>query len=164
MLKSHMRGGVRVLTSAQGSDYASILGCDKDSLPRFGMLGMSTTLIANRVSYFFDLKGPSLSIDTACSSSMNALHLACQSIRTGESRAALVGGTNILVDPQYMVMLSRIGYKSFIIVAHDQVPRTHNSSDSLHPKDAVCRSITAPMDTAEEKASHACTSNDLMML
>lgn len=49
--------------------------------------GNGSAMISNRLSWFFDLKGPSLSLDTACSSSLVALHLACQSIRSGETRS-----------------------------------------------------------------------------
>ncbi|HCJ1109673.1 TPA: SDR family NAD(P)-dependent oxidoreductase [Legionella pneumophila] len=61
---------------------------------------------ANRISYSFNLHGPSMAIDTACSSSLSALHLACQSISTNESTMALVGGVNLIVHPRQMVELS----------------------------------------------------------
>jgi 3-oxoacyl-(acyl-carrier-protein) synthase/SAM-dependent methyltransferase len=71
--------------------------------------------IANRVSYLFDLKGPSMAVDTACSSSMTALHLACQALRDGDCDTAFIGGVNLITHPrQYdllcgMHMLSRSG-------------------------------------------------------
>ncbi|MEV8129124.1 SDR family NAD(P)-dependent oxidoreductase [Streptomyces sp. NPDC085944] len=71
--------------------------------------------IANRVSYFFDFAGPSLAVDTACSASAVALHLACRAIRHGEVDAAIAGGVNLVLHParhiQYaqMGMLSRTG-------------------------------------------------------
>lgn len=71
--------------------------------------------IANRVSYFFDFAGPSLAVDTACSASAVALHLACQAIHRGEVGAAVAGGVNLVLHParhiQYaqMGMLSRTG-------------------------------------------------------
>jgi polyketide synthase PksN len=62
--------------------------------------------IANRVSYVFDLHGPSLAVDTACSSSLAAIHLACESIRRGECCAALAGGVSLIVHPKQFIVLS----------------------------------------------------------
>jgi 3-oxoacyl-(acyl-carrier-protein) synthase/acyl carrier protein/2-polyprenyl-3-methyl-5-hydroxy-6-metoxy-1,4-benzoquinol methylase len=71
--------------------------------------------IANRVSYMFDLRGPSMAIDSACSSSLTALHLACQALKTGDCEQAIVGGVNLILHPkQYealcaLYMLSKTG-------------------------------------------------------
>ncbi|MBS1693354.1 MAG: type I polyketide synthase [Actinobacteria bacterium] len=65
------------------------------------------TMLSNRLSYLLDLRGPSVSIDTACSSSMVALHQACQSIWSGESDAALVGGANALLSPTTHVTMAK---------------------------------------------------------
>ncbi|WP_425466160.1 SDR family NAD(P)-dependent oxidoreductase [Paenibacillus methanolicus] len=62
--------------------------------------------VANRVSYAFDLKGPSLAVDTACSSSLTALHLACDSLRGGSSDCAIAGGVNLIIKPDHLVVLS----------------------------------------------------------
>ncbi|MFC4104096.1 SDR family NAD(P)-dependent oxidoreductase [Paenibacillus xanthanilyticus] len=62
--------------------------------------------VANRVSYAFDLKGPSLAVDTACSSSLTALHLACDSLRSGSSDCAIAGGVNLIIKPDHLVVLS----------------------------------------------------------
>ena len=61
--------------------------------------GGALSIIANRVSYFFDLRGPSVTVDTACSSSLVAVHLACQSLRAGDSNLALAAGVNLLLSP-----------------------------------------------------------------
>ncbi|KIG11541.1 Malonyl CoA-acyl carrier protein transacylase [Enhygromyxa salina] len=63
--------------------------------------------IANRVSFYFDFRGPSLALDTMCSSSLTALHLACASLSRGEVRYALVGGVNLMLHPSKFVFLSQ---------------------------------------------------------
>ena len=64
--------------------------------------------IANRVSYFFNFKGPSLPVDTACSSSLVALHLACESIRRNECQVAVAGGVNLYLHPaKYQSLCSK---------------------------------------------------------
>lgn len=63
-------------------------------------------MLANRVSYFFDLRGPSITLDTACSSGLVAIHEACKSILTGEVKQALVGGANLILDPDQTTVMS----------------------------------------------------------
>ena len=65
------------------------------------------TMLSNRLSYVFDLRGPSISLDTACSSSLVALHQACQSIWANESDAALAGGVNVLLSPGTQVTMAK---------------------------------------------------------
>ncbi|WP_031095190.1 beta-ketoacyl synthase N-terminal-like domain-containing protein, partial [Streptomyces sp. NRRL S-15] len=65
--------------------------------------------IANRVSYTFDFTGPSLAVDTACSASLTAIHLACESIRSGECHAAIAGGVNLILHPMHLRMLADRG-------------------------------------------------------
>lgn len=70
------------------------------------------SMLANRLSWFYDLRGPSMTVDTACSSSLYAVHLACQSLRMGESKVAIAGGTNMIGDPCYMRDLTGMGFLS----------------------------------------------------
>lgn len=70
------------------------------------MTGTGTGIIANRVSYNFDLRGASFALDTGCSGSLVALHQACQNLRAGESSMAVVGGTNLLIGPDVMQAMS----------------------------------------------------------
>jgi acyl transferase domain-containing protein len=70
-------------------------------------LGCAFTMQSNRISHFFDLRGPSFTMDTACSSSLVALHQACQSIRNGESKAAIVGGCHLNMLPEFFVSMSK---------------------------------------------------------
>ena len=64
-------------------------------------------LLANRISYVFDFRGPSVAMDTACSSSLVACHFACQSLWNGESSIAMVGGVNIMMRPEFPIVMSK---------------------------------------------------------
>ncbi|OJJ02001.1 hypothetical protein ASPVEDRAFT_887593 [Aspergillus versicolor CBS 583.65] len=81
------------------NDYEMISLHDIYDIGHPAATGLSEAMTANRVSWFFGLKGPSLTLDTACSSSLYALHLACQSLRLGETNMSLVTGVNLLINP-----------------------------------------------------------------
>ncbi len=90
-------------------DYSILLWQNPVSEP-YATTGTGNCIAANRISYVFDLKGPSIAIDTACSSSLVAVHLACQSLWQGESSLALAGGVNLLLLPTLMVGFSKGGF------------------------------------------------------
>ena len=75
-----------VFVGNSARDYEALLLRDPESPARYIGTGIGTSMLANRVSWFYDLRGPSVALDTACSSSLSALHLACQSLKDGESR------------------------------------------------------------------------------
>ncbi|GGZ62388.1 polyketide synthase [Streptomyces inusitatus] len=83
-----------------------------DAMSRSGVLdiyanaGSTPSVLSGRLSYAFDLQGPSLTVDTACSSSLTAVHLACQSLRGGESTLALAGGVNLILVPEESITFS----------------------------------------------------------
>ncbi|MGI6668752.1 MAG: SDR family NAD(P)-dependent oxidoreductase [Acetivibrionales bacterium] len=80
----------------------------EDALVNKGFITESSyASIANRVSYFFNFKGPSIAIDTMCSSSITAIHLACSSIRRGECDIAIAGGVNLTIHPHKYLILSQ---------------------------------------------------------
>lgn len=66
-------------------DFEELQVRDNEGPSMYHATGLSSSLASNRLSWFYDLKGPSMTIDTACSSSLTAFHLACQSLRTGEA-------------------------------------------------------------------------------
>ncbi len=76
--------------------------------------GNGLTMMSNRLSWFYDLHGPSVSLDTACSSSLVALHLACQAIKgsTSQSRQAIVGGVNLILVPDQMTTMNPLHFLS----------------------------------------------------
>jgi 3-oxoacyl-(acyl-carrier-protein) synthase/pyruvate/2-oxoglutarate dehydrogenase complex dihydrolipoamide acyltransferase (E2) component/acyl carrier protein len=87
------------------NDYFTLLA----QAPARGGAGTLTSILANRVSYFLDLRGPSLVIDTACSSSLVAIDLACRSLRDGTSSLALAGGVNLILSPRMHLTFSQAG-------------------------------------------------------
>ncbi|MGK5642610.1 type I polyketide synthase [Streptomyces sp. URMC 126] len=106
--------------SVAGSDAGVYIGtCSDDygrrlleDLPRIEPwtgIGAQLTGIANRVSHVLDLHGPSFVLDSACSASLVAVHLACQSLLTGETSLALAGGVNIILSPAYTLTLEAAG-------------------------------------------------------
>ncbi len=90
------------------SDYAQMLmSGDPENIDAYVSTGNAHSVASGRLSYLLGLHGPSLSVDTACSSSLVAVHLAVQSLRNGECRLALAGGTNVILAPDVTVTLSR---------------------------------------------------------
>ena len=75
-------------------------------------LGSALCISANRISYFYNLKGPSMALDTACSSSLNAVHLACRSIWDGDAEMAFAGGVNAILKPEPQMGFSKGGFLS----------------------------------------------------
>ncbi|MBU3751955.1 MAG: polyketide synthase, partial [Mycobacterium sp.] len=88
-----------VFAGACLAEYGYLAASDLSAVDPWSGTGSALSIIANRVSYVFDLRGPSVTVDTACSSSLVAVHLACQSLRSGESDVALAGGVNVLLSP-----------------------------------------------------------------
>ena len=81
---------------------------DPGITPAYKATGVGISLLSNRISHWFDLRGPSVTLDTACSASMVALHLACDCLRKGDSKMAIVSGANIMLDPDIMLALSTL--------------------------------------------------------
>ena len=96
-----------VYIGISGTDYANSRIDDPASGDAYTMTGGTLSIAANRISYLFDLLGPSMVIDTACSSSLVALHQACQSIWRGETDAAIAGGINLLLVPFNFIGFAR---------------------------------------------------------
>ncbi|KAI1816678.1 ketoacyl-synt-domain-containing protein [Poronia punctata] len=98
---------VGVFVGGSFPEYESHLFRDPDTIPMHQATGCAYAMQSNRISHFFDLKGPSFTTDTACSSSLVALHVACQSLRTGESGLAIVGGCHLNMLPEFWISFSK---------------------------------------------------------
>ncbi len=92
-----------VYVGISGWDYGIRSLDDLASLSAYSMTGNTASIAANRLSYVFDLHGPSLAVDTACSSSLVALHHACRALANGEASTALVAGVNLLLHPYLFI-------------------------------------------------------------
>lgn len=90
-----------VFVGVSSTDYVRLVSASAQQRSTiWDNTGGSSSIIANRISYFLDIQGPSIVIDTACSSSLVAVHLACRSLSTWDCDIALVGGTNVLISPE----------------------------------------------------------------
>lgn len=96
-----------VFVGISSNDYAHLRKNDPRLIDAYLGTGNAHSIAANRLSYFFDLRGPSVAIDTACSSSLVAVHMACQSLRSGECEVALAGGVNVILTPDLTVAFSQ---------------------------------------------------------
>ncbi|KAM5216963.1 fatty acid synthase [Hipposideros larvatus] len=101
-----------VWVGVSGSEASEALSRDPETLVGYSMVGCQRAMMANRLSFYFNFKGPSIALDTACSSSLLALHSAYQAIRSGQCPAALVGGINVMLKPNTSVQFLKLGMLS----------------------------------------------------
>ncbi|MBE7381939.1 MAG: alpha/beta fold hydrolase [Leptolyngbya sp. SIO1E4] len=97
-----------VFVGISTNDYGQWLLSGPEVVDTYTTTGLASTMVANRLSYWLNLRGPSLAIDTACSSSLVAVHLACQSLRSGESEMAIAGGVNLILRPELTLGFSKL--------------------------------------------------------
>ncbi len=108
IVPSTMRGSeCGVYVGISNVDYAYRVADDLEAIDSFAATGIISSIASNRISYVFDLHGPSLSLDTACSSSLVAFHQACAAIRSGEITQALAGGINLHLHPYVFISFSK---------------------------------------------------------
>ena len=101
-----------LFVGVSGNDYTNVLAEHQMGLDGYSAAGNSHSILANRVSFLLNLRGPSAPIDTACSSSLIALHRAIESIHTGSSDMAIVGGVQVMLTPVGHISLSSAGMLS----------------------------------------------------
>ncbi|NXI49651.1 FAS synthase, partial [Chloroceryle aenea] len=116
-----------------GSETSEVLSQDPEEILGYSLIGCQRAMFANRLSYFYDLKGPSITIDTACSSSLIALENAYQALRHGRCSAAIVGGVNLLLKPGNSLQFLKLG-----MLSQDGACKAFDASG-----DGYCRSEAA---------------------
>lgn len=112
---------------------------------QYGNTGSFYATIANRVSHFFGFQGPSIAIDTMCSSSTIAIHMACESLIKGECQLAIAGGVNLSLTPEKYITLSR-----FHMVGSGPDSRSFGDGDGYLPCEAVGAVLLKPLAAAIE--------------
>ncbi|PLV53059.1 hypothetical protein X011_08275, partial [Mycobacterium tuberculosis variant microti OV254] len=103
------RSQTGVFAGACLSEYGVIASNDLCRVDGWNNTGGAMSIIANRLSYFLDLRGPSVTVDTACSSSLVAIHLACQGLRTQDCNLAIAAGVNLLLSPAVFRGFDQVG-------------------------------------------------------
>ncbi|KAI0484906.1 hypothetical protein GGR56DRAFT_680801 [Xylariaceae sp. FL0804] len=101
-----------VYGASMADDWTLMASKDAESVPRTSITGNSPSLLPNKISWFFDLRGPSVHVDTACSSGLTAFDLACQSMLCGDADAALVFGSSTLLSPETSLHLANLNFLS----------------------------------------------------
>ncbi|MCJ1437217.1 hypothetical protein MMC27_006603 [Xylographa pallens] len=94
------------------NDFTTINWKDAQNIPKYSATGVASSILSNRLSWFFDLHGPSMTIDTACSSGMVALDLACNQLWSGGSNMGIVAGANLIFSPEMNIALSNMNFLS----------------------------------------------------
>jgi acyl transferase domain-containing protein len=134
---------VGVYVGVMYSQY-QLLQAEEALKGNFLYLGSSYASIANRVSYTFDFSGPSMALDTMCSSSSTAIHLACEALRSGDIHVAVAGGVNLTIHPNKHVDLSQGRY-----AASDGRCRSFGAGgDGYVPGEGVGAAILKPLAAA----------------
>jgi len=107
---SSLRGAsVGVYVGSSTNDYSYLAMMDPRTAHPYAITGTASSIIANRVSYFYDFRGPSEAIDTACSSSLVAVHQGVRALRSGEADVVVAGGVNALVTPAVTLGFDEVG-------------------------------------------------------
>ncbi|MGH7031396.1 MAG: type I polyketide synthase, partial [Stellaceae bacterium] len=97
-----------VFIGAMWSDYARLL-TDRAAIAQHTAAGQDTSIVSARIAYVLGLEGPALTVNTACSSALVAVHQACRSLRAGESSLALAGGVHLVLAPESSIAMTKFG-------------------------------------------------------
>ncbi|WP_394849111.1 SDR family NAD(P)-dependent oxidoreductase [Pendulispora brunnea] len=140
VLQTQFQGNVGLYVGSMSQQYRGFgLDISRESLAALSSSGD----IANRVSNFFDLKGPSIAVDSMCSSSAMAIHMACSDLQRGECQMAIAGGVNLLIHPQRYVGLSQAQ-----MVGSHPGNRSFAAGDGYLPAEGVGAVLLKPLHAA----------------
>lgn len=126
-------------------DYGDIQLRDPEDRPGNTGLGVGRAILANRLSWFFNLKGPSVTVDTACSGSLIALDMACRTLRSGEADSAIIAASNLYLSPEHVIDDALVGQ------AHSPTGLCHSfdaAADGYVKAEAVSCLVVKRLETA----------------
>jgi amino acid adenylation domain-containing protein len=134
-----------VFVGVANTDYGDLLKAHAPSVEAHTSTGTCPSVLANRISYLFNLRGPSLPVDTACSSSLVAVNYAVESIRSGNCDMAIAGGVNIILTPHFTLSFSKSG-----MLSEDGRCKTFDSSaDGYARGEGVGAILLKPLNQAQ---------------
>lgn len=133
-----------------GEDYRRLIDTLAPDAPDIAIVGNIKSVIASRIAYLLDLKGPSLMVDTACSSALVALHLACRSLNDGECDMAMAGTVNMNLVPLPMTPETGIGARDIQdnLAADNQTKAFDERSDGMSVGEGVFAFLLKPLQKA----------------
>ncbi|MGY0654664.1 polyketide synthase PksL [Bacillus subtilis] len=146
---AELGGSVGVYVGVMYEEY-QLYGAQEQVRGRSLALTGNPSSIANRVSYYFDFHGPSIALDTMCSSSLTAIHLACQSLQRGECEAAFAGGVNVSIHPNKYLMLGQNKFMS----SKGRCESFGQGGDGYVPGEGVGAVLLKPLSKAVEDGDH----------
>ena len=127
------------------NDYGAMTTKDLELYPKYNVTGVGNAVLSNRVSYFFDLHGPSVTLDTACSSSLVCFHLGSQGLQHGEADMAIVAGSALHFDPNVYITMTDFG-----MLSTDGRCRTFDAAGSGYVRgEGVCAMVLKRRSRAE---------------
>lgn len=143
--RKHNQPGVGVFIGATNHSYA-LSAVNEWNKGNYAIPSSWQWAFANRISHVYDFNGPSIPVDTGCSSSMTALHLACKSIINGESSIAVVGGVNLYSHPTSYIGASKLR----LLSSNDEYTFLGEDSDGFIPGEGVATILIKPLEKAQE--------------
>ncbi|MEU9678026.1 SDR family NAD(P)-dependent oxidoreductase [Streptomyces parvus] len=138
-----IEGDVGVFVGAMYDEY-QLYGATEQAVADGQVIPGNAANIANRVSYFCDWHGPSMTVKTMCSSSLTALHLACQSLQLGDCDVAVAGGVNLSLHPNKYLLLGQTGFVS----SRGRCESFGRGGDGYVPGEGVGAVLLKPLDRA----------------
>ncbi|WP_444996462.1 SDR family NAD(P)-dependent oxidoreductase [Aliikangiella sp. IMCC44359] len=145
----NQRRDVGVYVGVMHNDYA-MLTSDAVLMGQHSPISLNYAQIANRVSFFCDFNGPSVALDTVCSSSLIAIHQAIESIRNGESEVALAGGVNLSIHPNKYMTYGMMGMHS----SDGRCRAFGADGDGYVSAEGIGAVLLKPLDKAEADNDH----------